>query len=135
MKMNYSLNNPIFYFFTKNNEIVEKNKDYINSFSKCNNLLNKKIVYDVYKNNKLKNKVKLNNLLLYKNNFDLCILSINDLGRKLKEILDIMNICKIKNIRIFDIKQNEFIDIDSYLFVNKKYERRGSICKGNLELY
>lgn len=133
--MNYSLNNPIFYFFTKNNEIVEKKKDYINSFLKCNNLLNKKIVYDVYKNNKLKYKVKLNNLLLYRNNFDLCILSFNDLGRDIKELLDIINICKIKNIRIFDIKQNEFIDIDSYLFVDKKYERRGSICKGNLELY
>lgn len=132
---NCNLNNPIFYFFTKNNEIVEKKKDYINSFLKCNNLLNKKIVYDVYKNNKLKHKVKLNNLLLYRNNFDLCILSFNDLGRDIKELLDIMNICKIKNIRIFDIKQNEFIDIDSYLFVNKKYERRESICKENLELY
>lgn len=138
--MNYSLNNPIFYFFTKNNEIVEKKKDYINSFLKCNNLLNKKIVYDVYKNNKLKYKVKLNNLLLYRNNFDLCILSFNDLGRNFKEVIDIMKICKIKNIRIFDIEYGDFIDVDCHLLIdNKRHllveERRGSKCKGNLELY
>lgn len=133
-------NNPIVYFFAKNNDVVETKKCYAKAFLLNNNLKESKVVFDTYKYNYLKYKTNLNKLLLLKDNFDLCILSLNDLGRETEEILDIIKLSKYKNIRIFDIQHNDFIDMDYHLMFNdiKKEilkERRGSICKGNLELY
>lgn len=136
----YDFNNPVFYFFAKSNEILEMKLNKLNSFLLSNNYQKEKVIYDVYEYNKLKYKINLNNLLLSNDNFDLCILSFNDLGRNFKEVIDIMKICKIKNIRIFDIEYDDFIDMDCHLLIdNKRHllieERRGSKCKGNLELY
>ncbi len=111
-------NNPVIYFFAKDDEVVERKKCYSKEFLSNNNIKRSKVVFDVYKYNYLKYKTNLNKLLLLKDNFDLCILSCNDLGRETKEILDIIKLSKYKNIRIFDIQNNDFIDMDYHLMFN-----------------
>ena len=108
--INY-LNNPVFYFFAKNNEIYFKKFETINNYIKNNNLNSNEIYYDIYEKNNLNFKNKLNKILLSVTNSDICILSVEDLGRDTNDFMNIVRICYARKNRLFNIKTNSFFDI------------------------
>jgi len=108
--VNY-LNNPIFYFFAKTNEIYFKKFETINNYIKNNNLNSNEIYYDIYEKNNLNFKNKLNKILLSVTNSDICILSVEDLGRDTNDFMNIVRICYARKNRLFNIKTNSFFDI------------------------
>ena len=120
--MNQKFNNPIIYFFAKSNDVYFSKLEQAKYFGEVYQIDNNEIYYDVYERNNLKYKNKLNKILLSKNDIDLCILSINDLGRDLNDLTNIMKLCNVKHIRLFDIQTNDFINIDLHLLVYKQQQ-------------
>ena len=120
--MNQKFNNPIIYFFAKSNDVYFSKLEQAKYFCEVYQIDNNEIYYDVYERNNLKYKNKLNKILLSKNDIDLCILSINDLGRDLNDLTNIMKLCNVKHIRLFDIQTNDFINIDLHLLVYKQQQ-------------
>lgn len=117
--VNY-LNNPIFYFFAKTNEIYFKKFETINNYIKNNNLNSNEIYYDIYEKNNLNFKNKLNKILLSVTNSDICILSVEDLGRDTNDFMNIVRICYARKNRLFNIKTNSFFDIDRWNLLIEK---------------
>jgi len=117
--INY-LNNPIFYFFAKNNEIYFKKFETINNYIKDNNINSNEIYYDIYEKNNLNFKNKLNKILLSVTNSDICILSVEDLGRDTNDFMNIVRICYARNNRLFNIKTNSFFDIERWNLLIEK---------------
>lgn len=117
--VNY-LNNPIFYFFAKTNEIYFKKFETINNYIKNNNLNSNEIYYDIYEKNNLNFKNKLNKILLSVTNSDICILSVEDLGRDTNDFMNIIRICYARKNRLFNIKTNSFFDIDRWNLLIEK---------------
>ena len=117
--VNY-LNNPIFYFFAKTNEIYFKKFEIINNYIKNNNLNSNEIYYDIYEKNNLNFKNKLNKILLSVTNSDICILSVEDLGRDTNDFMNIVRICYARKNRLFNIKTNSFFDIDRWNLLIEK---------------
>ena len=117
--VNY-LNNPIFYFFAKTNEIYFKKFETINNYIKNNNLNSNEIYYDIYEKNNLNFKNKLNKILLSVTNSDICILSVEDLGRNTNDFMNIVRICYARKNRLFNIKTNSFFDIDRWNLLIQK---------------
>ena len=117
--VNY-LNNPIFYFFAKTNEIYFKKFETINNYIKDNNINSNEIYYDIYEKNNLNFKNKLNKILLSFTNSDICILSVEDLGRDTKDFMNIVRICYARNNRLFNIKTNSFFDIERWNLLIEK---------------
>ena len=117
--VNY-LNNPIFYFFAKTNEIYFKKFETINNYIKNNNLNSNEIYYDIYEKNNLNFKNKLNKILLSVTNSDICILSVEDLGRDTNDFMNIVRICYARNNRLFNIKTNSFFDIERWNLLIEK---------------
>lgn len=120
--MNNQFNNPIIYFFAKSNDLYFEKLEKAKYFLEAYKINNNEIYYDIYERNSLKYKNKLNKILLSNSNVDLCILSINDLGRDLTDLTNIMKLCYEKNIRIFDFQTNDFLDINLHLFNYKELE-------------
>lgn len=114
------LNNPIFYFFAKNNEIYFKKFETINNYIKDNNINSNEIYYDIYEKNNLNFKNKLNKILLSVTNSDICILSVEDLGRDTNDFMNIVRICYARNNRLFNIKTNSFFDIERWNLLIEK---------------
>ena len=114
------LNNPIFYFFAKNNEIYFKKFETINNYIKDNNINSNEIYYDIYEKNNLNFKNKLNKILLSVTNSDICILSVEDLGRDTNDFMNIVRICYARKNRLFNIKTNSFFDIDRWNLLIEK---------------
>lgn len=117
--INY-LNNPIFYFFAKTNEIYFKKFETINNYIKDNNINSNEIYYDIYEKNNLNFKNKLNKILLSVTNSDICILSVEDLGRDTNDFMNIVRICYARNNRLFNIKTNSFFDIERWNLLIEK---------------
>jgi len=117
--VNY-LNNPVFYFFAKTNEIYFKKFETINNYIKNNNLNSNEIYYDIYEKNNLNFKNKLNKILLSVTNSDICILSVEDLGRDTNDFMNIVRICYARKNRLFNIKTNSFFDIDRWNLLIEK---------------
>jgi len=117
--VNY-LNNPVFYFFDKTNEIYFKKFETINNYIKNNNLNSNEIYYDIYEKNNLNFKNKLNKILLSVTNSDICILSVEDLGRDTNDFMNIVRICYARKNRLFNIKTNSFFDIDRWNLLIEK---------------
>ncbi len=117
--VNY-LNNPIFYFFAKTNEIYFKKFETISNYIKNNNLNSNEIYYDIYEKNNLNFKNKLNKILLSVTNSDICILSVEDLGRDTNDFMNIVRICYARKNRLFNIKTNSFFDIDRWNLLIEK---------------
>ena len=117
--VNY-LNNPIFYFFAKTNEIYFKKFETINNYIKNNNLNSNEIYYDIYEKNNLNFKNKLNKILLSVTKSDICILSVEDLGRDTNDFMNIVRICYARKNRLFNIKTNSFFDIDRWNLLIEK---------------
>ena len=122
--VNY-LNNPVFYFFAKTNEIYFKKFEAINNYIKNNKINSNEIYYDIYERNNLDFKNKLNKILLSVTNSDICILSVEDLGRDTKDFMNIVRICYARKNRLFNIKTNSFFDIDRWnLLIEKERIKR-----------
>jgi len=117
--INY-LNNPVFYFFAKNNEIYFKKFETINNYIKNNNINSNEIYYDIYEKNNLNFKNKLNKILLSVTNSDICILSVEDLGRDTNDFMNIVRICYARKNRLFNIKTNSFFDINRWNLLIEK---------------
>ena len=117
--VNY-LNNPVFYFFAKTNEIYFKKFETINNYIKNNNLNSNEIYYDIYEKNNLNFKNKLNKILLSVTNSDICILSVEDLGKDTNDFMNIVRICYARKNRLFNIKTNSFFDIDRWNLLIEK---------------
>lgn len=117
--VNY-LNNPVFYFFAKTNEIYFKKFEIINNYIKNNNINSNEIYYDIYEKNNLNFKNKLNKILLSFTNSDICILSVEDLGRDTNDFMNIVRICYARKNRLFNIKTNSFFDIDRWNLLIEK---------------
>ena len=117
--VNY-LNNPVFYFFAKTNEIYFKKFEIINNYIKNNNINSNEIYYDIYEKNNLNFKNKLNKILLSVTNSDICILSVEDLGRDTNDFMNIVRICYARKNRLFNIKTNSFFDIDRWNLLIEK---------------
>ena len=127
--VNY-LNNPIFYFFAKTNEIYFKKFETINNYIKNNNLNSNEIYYDIYEKNNLNFKNKLNKILLSVTNSDICILSVEDLGRDTNDFMNIVRICYARKNRLFNIKTNSFFDIDRWnLLIEQERIKRNAESK------
>jgi len=116
------LNNPVFYFFAKNNEIYFDKFKTVNNYIKNNNINSNEIYYDIYERNTLNFKNKLNKILLSFTNSDICILSIDDLGRDTADFMNIVKICYARKNRLFNIKTNSFFNINkwNYLIENQR---------------
>lgn len=114
------LNNPVFYFFAKTNEIYFKKFETINNYIKNNNIYSNEIYYDIYEKNNLNFKNKLNKILLSFTNSDICILSVEDLGRDTNDFMNIVRICYARKNRLFNIKTNSFFDIDRWNLLIEK---------------
>ena len=114
------LNNPIFYFFAKTNEIYFKKFETINNYIKNNNINSNEIYYDIYEKNNLNFKNKLNKILLSVTNSDICILSVEDLGRDTNDFMNIVRICYARKNRLFNIKTNSFFDIERWNLLIEK---------------
>ena len=127
--VNY-LNNPIFYFFAKTNEIYFKKFETINNYIKNNNINSNEIYYDIYEKNNLNFKNKLNKILLSVTNSDICILSVEDLGRDTNDFMNIVRICYARKNRLFNIKTNSFFDIDRWnLLIEQERIKRNAESK------
>lgn len=116
------LNNPVFYFFAKNNEIYFDKFKTVNNYIKNNNINSNEIYYDIYERNTLNFKNKLNKILLSFTNSDICILSIDDLGRDSADFMNIVKICYARKNRLFNIKTNSFFNLNkwNYLIENHR---------------
>ena len=116
------LNNPVFNFFAKNNEIYFDKFKTVNNYIKNNNINSNEIYYDIYERNTLNFKNKLNKILLSFTNSDICILSIDDLGRDSADFMNIVKICYARKNRLFNIKTNSFFNLNkwNYLIENHR---------------
>ena len=107
--MNYKFDNPIIYFFAKDDKTTSKRLDKAIKIYETLQANKKQIVFDVCKVNKLKFKRRLDSLLVGKSDFELCLLSKKDLGTDEKDINNILKFCKKKNIKIFDMNRNNYL--------------------------
>lgn len=107
--MKYKFNNPIIYFFSKDDKTTSKRLNEAIKIYESLKADKKQIVFDVCGVNKLKFKRRLDSLLVGKNDFELCLLSKKDLGTDEKDINNIMRFCKKKNIKIFDLNRNKYL--------------------------
>jgi len=99
----------IVYCYAKDLDSLNIQKNYINNFCK-NNIKNPIRFYiDYGVPNFLKNKKDLQELLSSNENIDILVFSQDRLTRDTKEMLSISSVCKDKNIKIFGIRENEFL--------------------------
>lgn len=114
--------NCILYLYSKNGSDLKIQESYLKSY--CEGwLLNPIKIYKDTGKNILDNKPNLKRLLLENQDKDIIILNNTRLSRNYEDMLDIADICKENNLRIFSTRENEFI-FDEYFNVFRKTQEQ-----------
>lgn len=107
--------NVILYCYSKSNEALVEQQRYTRFMltGMKKNIL--EIYSDSYVSNSIKNKSNLLKMLDENYDVDIVISSVDRLTRNMNEMIEIKNICNKNKLRIFSIKEREFV-FDNFIF-------------------
>lgn len=103
--------NLVIYLYSKKSEDHKLNFQHIliKRFCEVQKVNAVKMYVDCSCKNNLDDKPNLKRMLNENNDTDIVIFSIDRLSRKIEDLIKINNICEEKNIRIYDLQNDEFL--------------------------